>query len=92
MHIDEFRARWGYSRRYIKLLRDQGFLPPPHGIKRWALYGPEHIAAVEAYRALRHLNATKTDVAQFLREEGIDIIEYAHRRESAIRLHGLGTA
>ncbi len=92
MHIDEFRARWGYSRRFIKRLRQRGFLPPPRGHGPWSYYGPEHIAAIEAYRALHHLRSAMTDVSSFLREEGIDIIEYTRRRETAIKTHGLGTA
>lgn len=93
MDIDELRELFGLSRHTIHAYVKRGLIPPPTPRRsRWARYGPEHVAAIRAYQALKHNNTILSEVGPLLREEGITLVEFVRRRESAIKAHGLGVA
>ena len=92
MRIDELADRVGLTPRCIKRLKANGIIPRARGYGRWSEYGPEHVAAARAWLALRHHNTTSRDLAVFLREENITIVEYADIRHKAMKSHGLGVA
>lgn len=41
--IVEFCAATGLSPRTVHYYVSQGLLPRPHGVRRWATYGDEHL-------------------------------------------------
>lgn len=92
MRIDELADRVGLSRWTIKHLIRERIIPPARGVGRWATYGPEHVAAARAWKKLRHASTTTTELAEFLQDERITVVEYVRRREASIKAHGLGVA
>lgn len=90
MNIHELADLCGVSHRTIQDYVHDRLIPPPEPRNRNARYGARHVAAVRAILALKHNNTSLRDVAPFLAEEGIDITEYARRREVSIKTHGLG--
>lgn len=91
--IQELKRRAGvtYTDRMIRYLIAHGFLDRPDGPpNRFARYGPRHVEQLRAYAALRHNNTNLTELATFLREEGISVVEYVTRREQSIKEFGLG--
>ncbi len=92
MHIDELCSRFGITRHVVHEYVRDGIVPPPTGFGRWARYGPDHVAAIAAYRTLRDNDTHPRELAAHLREEGITVVEHLRRREAHIRGHGLGYA
>lgn len=94
MHIDELRSRFDFalSRHTVHEYVRDGIIPPPKGYGRWAQYGPQHVSAIAAYRALQDNNTRPRELITHLREESISVVEYLRRRERAIKAHGLGYA
>lgn len=60
--IDELVKRSGISRRNIRYLISEGIVPEPHGQKRWARYGPEHINSLQIYADMKKSGVSSLDV------------------------------
>jgi DNA-binding transcriptional MerR regulator len=53
VHIDELAREAGETPRQVRYLISLGVVPPPEGGRRFASYGPAHLAAVRRYQTLR---------------------------------------
>ncbi|MGG5823627.1 helix-turn-helix domain-containing protein [Falsiroseomonas sp. HW251] len=53
MDIEELAREADETPRQIRYLISLGVVPPPEGGRRFASYGPTHLAAVRRYQALR---------------------------------------
>jgi DNA-binding transcriptional MerR regulator len=51
--IEELAREAGETPRQMRYLISLGVVPPPDGGRRFAAYGPAHLAAVRRYQALR---------------------------------------
>jgi hypothetical protein len=87
---DELCQRLGISKRSLKHLISEGYLPHAHGHTRRARYGMEHILAFHAYRALKDHNVILREALALCKETGLSLTDYVHGREAAIRQFGLG--
>lgn len=55
MKLRELTEIAGVTARQVRFLIAEGFVPPPSGGRATAEYGPEHLAALRRYEALRAL-------------------------------------
>jgi len=62
LSIDELETLTGVARRNIRFLISEGVVPEPHGQKRWARYGPEHIHALRIYCSMKKSGVTSLEV------------------------------
>lgn len=92
MRIQELSDLTGVPVRTIHWWVHEGHVPPPHGGRKYATYTHDHLEAIRAYLALKHNNTVMKEVAVFIKEEGITLVEYLKAREDTIRYHGLGVA
>ena len=53
MDIEELARKAGETPRQVRYLISLGVVPPPEGGRRFASYGPAHLAAVRRYQSLR---------------------------------------
>ncbi len=83
MDMDDLAREAGETPRQIRYLISLGVVPPPEGGRRFATYGPAHLAAVRRYQALRALGYAPAqitavlDVARAASESGASAIPLA---------------
>lgn len=94
MTSHELCQRFGISRATFYVWRKRGIVPPPTVGRRGPAvrYGPEHIAAIEAWLALRHHFVSGAAALAYCRDNGITLTDYLRERESSVKLFGIGVA
>lgn len=60
--IEELAALGGVTRRTVRYYVQEGLLQPPLGIGRGRHYGPEHLARLQAVRALQERGLSLDEV------------------------------
>ena len=79
---ESLAAEVGVSPRRISYWIEEGLIPKAHGTNpRNKYYDDTHVAAIRALRAVSYNSATLTDLAAFLRSEGMTIVDYAKMRQ-----------
>lgn len=86
MTVDELASRFQTTRRTINTYVAQGILPPPTGHGRWATYGPEHVAALKAYRELIPERGNRFTAACFVEAREAGTLPERLRELKALRL------
>jgi DNA-binding transcriptional MerR regulator len=64
--IEELAARGGVTRRTVRYYVQQDLLPAPLGVGRGRHYGPQHLAQLQAVKALQEQGLTLDEVRQHL--------------------------
>jgi len=62
LSIEELETLTGVPRRNIRFLISEGVVPEPHGQRRWARYGPDHIHALRIYSSMKKSGVTSLEV------------------------------
>lgn len=84
--LDGLAARFedfGVTRRKINRWVTDGLIPHAHGSQsncRWAYYDSTHVRAIQALIAVREHAPHFADLARFLKDQNISIIQYAQQR------------
>lgn len=60
--IEDLEEKTGVPRRNIRYLISEGLLTEPHGQKRWARYGPEHMNALQIYADMKKEGIGSLDI------------------------------
>lgn len=60
--IEQLEEITGVPRRNIRYLISEGVVSEPHGQKRWARYGPEHINALQIYAEMKKSGVSSLDI------------------------------
>ena len=60
--IERLEELTGVPRRNIRYLISEGVVPEPHGQKRWARYGPEHINSLQIYADMKKSGVSSLDI------------------------------
>lgn len=94
MTIHELCQRFGITPSTFYVWRRRGIVPPPRGPKRGpgVRYSQEHVAAIEAWLALRHHFVSGSAALAYCRATDITLAQYLAEREASIKLFGIGVA